>query len=130
MEIHFVHRSANGALAVVGVMLEEAEAGAAAYAPIFDNLPTEALEHDAVPEPMDLRIAAADLLPAGRQFATYNGSLTTPPCTEIVRWLVMTEPVQLSTAQIEAFGAIFEDNSRPTLPLNDRDLFMDTTFGS
>lgn len=123
MEIHFVHRSASGSLAVVGVMLMEGDEANAAYAPIFEHLPAEESEADA----MGMTINAADLIPAGSSFYTYNGSLTTPPCTEIVRWLVLAEPVTLSAEQIEAFGAIFENNARPTQELNTRDLFMDTS---
>lgn len=123
MEIHFVHRSANGELAVIGVMLVVGDNTNDAYAPVFDHLPAEMGEPEALE---DMSINAADLLPDGALFYTYNGSLTTPPCTEIVRWLVMVEPVVLSLEQVEAFGAIFELNARPVQPLNNRDLFVDT----
>lgn len=123
MEIHFVHQSDTGALAVVGVMLREGEADNAAYAPIFENLPAEKGD----PQPTDIAIDANSLLPAGRLFTTYGGSLTTPPCSQGVRWLVLSEPVELSAAQIEAFHAIFELNARPVQPLNTRDLLEDAT---
>lgn len=122
MELHIVHRNpANGALAVVGVMLAEGDEANAAYSIVFDNLPAEEGEPD---EESALTINVADLLPEDTEtFFTYEGSLTTPPCSEIVRWLVLAQPVTLSSEQIAAFGAIYEVNARPVLPLNTRDLF-------
>ena len=120
MEVHFVHRDPNtGNLAVVGVMLVEGEANAA-LAPVFDNLTTASSEAAPISN-IDLN----SLLPAGRSFTTYNGSLTTPPCNEIVRWLVLDEPLALSAEQIAAFAALFEMNARPVQPLNGRDLLGD-----
>jgi carbonic anhydrase len=121
MEVHFVHRDPNsGNLAVVGILLVEGEASSA-YAPIFDNLLNATSEASPIGS-QDLN----NLLPANRQFVTYNGSLTTPPCSEIVRWLVLDEPVALSAEQIAAFAALFEMNARPVQPLNGRDLLGDS----
>jgi carbonic anhydrase len=60
------------------------------------------------------------LLPRSRKSYRYEGSLTTPPCTEGVQWIVMTTPIQLSAAQIRAFTTIIHDNFRPTQALNGR----------
>ncbi|WP_258667217.1 carbonic anhydrase family protein [Pseudomonas sp. B21-040] len=62
----------------------------------------------------------ADLLPTTRHYYSYMGSLTTPPCSEGVRWHVLTQPVQLSHAQLQAFQALYPMNARPVQPLNDR----------
>ena len=122
MEIHFVHASETGNLAVIGVLLMSTDETNNNYATVFDYLPAEEGE----PEAMEgMSVSAAALLPEGSTFYTYNGSLTTPPCTQVVRWLVMTEPVTLSSDQIAAFGAIYNLNARPVQPLNDRDLFVD-----
>lgn len=123
MEVHFVHKSASGALAVVGVIFIESEVDNPAYAPIFENMPTV----QTTPQVIDQMIDANALLPTGRAFITYTGSLTTPPCSEGVRWLLINEPVELSAAQIESFRAIFELNARPVQPLNTRDLLGDST---
>jgi carbonic anhydrase len=121
MELHFVHGDANGAKAVVGVLLAEGSDDNTAYAPVFDNLPPEEGE----PASTELMVNAADLLPEQVQYYTYMGSLTTPPCTQGVRWLVLDTPVTLSAAQLAAFEAIFELNARPVQPLNMRDLLHD-----
>lgn len=123
MEIHFVHSDAAGNLAVVGVMVAAGEADNSAYAPIFDNLPAEEGE----PQATDITVHAADLLPETTTYATYRGSLTTPPCTEGVRWLLLTAPIELSEAQIASFAALFENNARPVQPLNIRDLLADSS---
>jgi len=65
-------------------------------------------------------VNAADLLPAERSYYRYNGSFTTPPCTEGVKWFVMSNPVELSDAQIAEFEAIYDYNYRPVQPFNER----------
>jgi carbonic anhydrase len=120
MEMHLVHRSDQGALAVVGVLLG---AGAAneALAPIWERIPSGAGSAEAVPDVVDAEV----LLPEPRTAWRYRGSLTTPPCTEGVAWIVMSEPVTLSAAQIAAFGALYARNYRPVQPLGRRTLGRD-----
>jgi carbonic anhydrase len=125
MEVHFVHRSEAGSLAVVGVMITEGKENEALKS-VFDNLPAAVGD----PQPSDLMTDAAQIIPQNAGYYTYSGSLTTPPCTEGVRWLVLDQPIELSAAQIEAFGKLFELDARPVQPLNDRDLLEDTTAGS
>ena len=120
LELHLVHRSSGGELAVVGVLFKEG-AASEALEPLWSRLPAEAGATAAVPGPMN----AAALLPERRSTWRYVGSLTTPPCTEGVSWIVMTEPMTLSAAQIEAFAAIFPNNYRPVQPLNGRVLWRD-----
>lgn len=123
LEVHFVHQDADGNLAVVAVMLTEGDATNEAFAAVFDHLPAEESEV----ETLDASVNAAAMLPESAIYFTYTGSLTTPPCSEGVRWFVMQEPVALSAEQIEAFSAIFELNARPVQPLNARDLLLDTS---
>jgi carbonic anhydrase len=123
MELHLVHRNeSSGSLAVVGVLLTAGEATNPAYATVFKYLPDApgetVIETSAV-------VPLNDLLPESRTFYTYQGSLTTPPCSEIVRWLLLETPVELSEAQIESFAAIFENNARPVQPQHERDLLLD-----
>ena len=116
MEIHLVHRNAQGGLAVVGVLLK-AGAENAAYAPVLQNLPAQ----ESQPAPVaGATVDANTLLPTQRSYWRYNGSLTTPPCSEGVKWLVMNTPVELSEAQIAAFTSIFKNDARPVQPFNSR----------
>jgi carbonic anhydrase len=62
------------------------------------------------------------MLPSSQVAYTYSGSLTTPPCSEGVRWHVMQQPLTLSAEQVAALTAIYDDTNRPVQPLNDREL--------
>lgn len=122
MELHLVHADADGNLAVVGVMLAEEMEDNDAYAELWANAPTE--EGEVTVE--GTSINAADLLPDYHGVFTYSGSLTTPPCSEGVLWMVMTEPSYLSSAQINAFAEnFFEGTNRPVQPINERDIAFD-----
>lgn len=119
MEAHFVHRDANsGNLAVVGILLEEGEGDNEAYAAVLERMPAEVDEPAALPAPL----AMQSLLPDRRGYYSYQGSLTTPPCSEIVRWLLLDTPVELSARQIAAYTALYSNNARPVQPLGKRDL--------
>lgn len=122
MEIHFVHRDPNsGNLAVVGVMLQSGNEDNAAYADIFSNLPAEPGD----PQESDISIDLGAMIPEGSHFYTYQGSLTTPPCSEIVRWLVQDTSVDLGADQVSAFTDIYTGNARPVQELGQRDLLHD-----
>jgi carbonic anhydrase len=70
------------------------------------------------------------LVPRARTTYRYDGSLTTPPCSEGVKWFVMTTPIALSKAQIGTFTALFHGNNRPVQPLNDRPVLTDHVGGT
>lgn len=116
LEMHLVHRDTDGRLAVVGVMIKEG-AENATLKPVFDNLPPHHSDPHAV-SGVSLNIAQA--LPADLSAWRYDGSLTTPPCSEGVRWHVLSNPITASAAQIGAFRALFETDARPVQPLNGR----------
>lgn len=113
MEAHFVHKAADGSLAVVGVML--VGGGQAGW---LDQIMAVA------PATKDsVALGKQDpqvLLPQDRSFFRYQGSLTTPPCSEVVLWTVLHQPVAVSDAAIASFEALFEMNARPLQPLNRR----------
>ena len=115
MEVHFVHSDGEGHLAVLGVFLTAGRENAA-LAPIWQVMPRTAGE--VAPQPITMM--PADLLPASRDAFRYYGSLTTPPCSERVDWVVFAEPVSLSSEQIGQFAALFPNNARPVQPLNRR----------
>ena len=117
MELHFVHKSTAGKLAVLGVLIQQG-AENTALAPIWAALPEQAGD----PVPVGTMIDPAALLPAQRQFFRYHGSLTTPPCSEGVLWTVFEQPIEASSEQIAKFAALFPVNARPVQALNDRKL--------
>lgn len=119
MEVHFVHQSADGVYAVVGVMMNRG-AASAAYEPVGSRAPGEPGQTSATHGEM---INAIDMLPADRSYYRYDGSFTTPPCTEGVKWFVLATPVELSDAQLGAFEAIYHNNYRPVQPMNNRSFY-------
>lgn len=121
MEMHMVHKSADGKLAVVGVFIEEGTHNAA-FDPIWSNLPaTKGAESHFENVMVDVN----QLLPARTTSYRYDGSLTTPPCSESVKWIIMATPIQLSTEQVGAFRAIIHGNNRPVQALNGRSVMTD-----
>jgi carbonic anhydrase len=122
-ELHVVHKNSAGKLAVISILLKEGFFNKA-YQPFIDNLPTE--KNDV--QNVGVKIDVFSLLPNIYTTYRYNGSLTTPPCTEGVQWLVFTTPVQISSEQLIKLQTVFDhDNNRPVQPLNDRILDEDNT---
>lgn len=115
-ELHLVHRSEDGRLLVLAVLLE-AGAENAALDELFDRIPHEVSERG---ERLENLIDPVQLLPRDRASFQYDGSLTTPPCTEGVRWNVFTSPVTVSAAQLADYVSVYPDNHRPVQPLHGR----------
>jgi|JRYI01.1.fsa_nt_gb carbonic anhydrase len=119
MEVHFVHRSDAGALAVVGVFFRPG-AYNAGLQPIFDQMPKS--------EGPEVEVAGtfdpATFFPESRAYFRYAGSLTTPPCSEGLTWTVFREPVEASPEQIRQFAALFPNNARPVQRRNRRFLLQ------
>ena len=108
MEMHLVHQNATGQLAVVAVMIDEGK-----HNLFYENV----IAHvNGGP----LTVATADLLPKSKKYFHFMGSLTTPPCSENVRWYVLKDSVKLDAKQIAAFRSHHDDNFRPLQPLNGR----------
>ncbi|MGB9406906.1 MAG: carbonic anhydrase family protein [Terracidiphilus sp.] len=109
MDVQLLHRSADGRMAMVTVRLRE-EAGSpnAVLAALWPHLPKTAGASEKVAE----MVSAGGLLPADRGYWTYIGSLTTPPCTEGVRWFVFEQELSVSRDQLRAFAAMFRMNTR------------------
>lgn len=122
-EVHFVHKTDEGAITVVGVMIVEGSEANAVWQPYLDAMTTAKGDETAI------ELDWAAMLPAVHTTYRYVGSLTTPPCTEGVQWLLMTEPVSLSKDQIAQLTAAYEGNNRPVQSLNGREIELDTTQG-
>lgn len=119
MELHFVHKNeTTGKLAVIGVLVKEG-AENDFLKPLVEHLPAATDEkYDDATEQFNI----ADFLPSNKSYFTYGGSLTTPPCSEIVTWLVMENSVEASHAQIEDFHNLEHSNNRPIQLLNGRSI--------
>lgn len=115
MEVHFVHKDKGGTLGVVGVMMKIG-AENAAIKDIWSNIPA-AGESKTVE---GKSISALALLPSDHEYLKYEGSLTTPPCSEGVQWHVIKEPIEISHEQLLAFQTLFPVNARPVQPLHGR----------
>ena len=115
-EFHFVHRSEDGHLLVIGVLGVEGEPSAA-----FDPF-----VQGAVGEADTATLDMHAMLPGSLDHVAYEGSLTTPPCTEGVRWVVMTTPVELSAPQLAELNVAHPGNTRPVQPLGDREVVRAT----
>nr|WP_172424651.1 carbonic anhydrase family protein [Pseudomonas sp. A46] len=122
MEMHLVHQADDGGLLVLGVMIEQGEANDE-LADLWDVLP----EEEGGEARLGLLMAPQlqRLLPATGHHLFYDGSLTTPPCTEGVKWVLYEQPIQLSASQIQRFRELFPDNHRPARALDGREVDED-----
>ncbi len=117
-ELHFVHEGEGGSLAVVGVLLKRGKENAA-LAPYFDHLPAAPTKEPTLVE--GAKIDLSRILPAKAAYFAYSGSLTTPPCSEGVRWFVLATPIEVSDAQLAKFrAAVPGDSNRPIQPVGAR----------
>jgi carbonic anhydrase len=114
MEVHLVHQNAKGEYAVVGLLFQEGKTNA-----LMNRLPTFKAERGEAPynDPIDYN----DLITNRKDYFLYNGSLTTPPCTEGVHWLVIQRPIIASPKQIQHYHDLLGfDNNRPIQSQNSR----------
>jgi carbonic anhydrase len=117
MEAHLVHADEDGNLAVVAVMFVKGRENSVVSA-IWDQMPSEAGKKIANP---DVTIDINDMLPRKRDYYRFNGSLTTPPCTEGVRWFVLKTAMFASAEQFDKFHTVMHgDTNRPIQPHNAR----------
>ncbi len=116
MVAHLVHKDPAGHLAVVAVLLKQGQANPLIQT-LWDHLPKQVGQEASV---ANVQVNAADLLPKHTGYYAFEGSLTTPPCTEGVRWLVLNDPEGISPSELHTFSAIYPHNARPTQAANGR----------
>ncbi len=114
MEAHFVHEAEGGTLMVLAVFLEPGGENKA-FSTLMNAAPHKEGKND-LTAPLDI----SSLLPQARQLYRYEGSLTTPPCAEVVDWNIYATPVKVAQSDIDAFKAIFPMNARPLQAINRR----------
>jgi len=116
LEIHLVHKNKNGGLAVIGVMFEEGKENSVLNS-LLDGAPAKAGE---TYTSGNIVINPSGILPSDGKYYHFQGSLTTPPCSEGVEWFVLKSASTISKSQIAAFLKMFGENARPVQPLNNR----------
>lgn len=121
MELHLVHKSATGSLLVLGVFLQKGGTANDVLDKVFNHFPAKTEEVDSTTESIDL----TGLLPTDKKYYTYIGSLTTPPCSQGVDFILFKQPMTISDAQYDKFKAKYAHNFRPVQPLNNRIVFED-----
>ncbi len=126
MEMHMVHQSEDGSLAVLGVFFKEGKVANPNFEKIIANLPNAKGESTHI---TDTSFELDVFMPSDNFAYHYTGSLTTPPCSENVQWLVLRDMISLTKEQINAFSSRIGPNNRPTQPLNDRTINMDDVKG-
>lgn len=117
MVIHLVHQNIQGELAVVAVLLKTGNIANSCIETLWNLMPKtpgEAQHHE-------VQIDINQLLPTSQNdYYTFAGSLTTPPCTEGVKWVILKQTVSISPTQLAQYQAVYTENARPLQPLNDR----------
>ena len=119
MVAHFVHQSTDGKLGVVAVLIQSG-AQNKAFSSIFQHLPKKGETITVENLKLDLKA----MLPKNKAYYTFSGSLTTPPCSENVQWMVLKHAINLSPAQIKAFKNLYAFNARPVQALNNRPVLV------
>lgn len=117
MEMHLVHQDASGHIVVVAVLLETG-AEAPVLSKLWKWLPNQVDQKVSLP----LEINIASILPEHSRHFSYSGSLTTPPCTEGVQWIILEDPVKISEEDVRNFVEIIGYNARPVQPLKEREI--------
>ena len=120
MEMHMVHQDEKGHVLVLAAMLE-ADMSNPVLTKLWNWLPNQIGQEVSIP----LELSLADLLPKNTHHYTYSGSLTTPPCTEGVQWIVLKEPIHIAQQDVDRFLAIIGQNARPIQPLEGREIDED-----
>jgi carbonic anhydrase len=116
MEIHLVHKDRKGHVVVIGVLVETGLPNQS-LAELWTMLPMKTGELGS-----EHRFNPQELIPSNSHHFSYHGSLTTPPCTEGVQWIVLRDPISMSAKQIAQFVSIIGENARPIQPLHGRQI--------
>ena len=111
MSVHLEHKDIEGKLAVIAILINEGK-GHPLVQQVWNNLPLEKFTE----QPGLATIDLTQILPEQRQYVTYMGSQTTPPCQEGVLWMVLKQPVTASPEQMATFARLHPMNARPVQP--------------
>ena len=117
MVVHLVHKNAQGNLAVVAVLLKKGATANPLLASLWKVMPKTVGEAQHY---VNVQMDIEQLLPKDKSYYTYTGSLTTPPCSEGVKWIVLKQPMSISAEQLAQYQAVYPHNARPLQPQNNR----------
>ncbi len=109
MEIHFVHKAPDHEYVIIAVLVKLGKHNPHINK-IWNNIPVEIDKKEVHPNE---KLSAKDFLPSSKVYFHYTGSLTTPPCTENVTWLVLEDPIEISKSQLKVFQKHINHNARP-----------------
>lgn len=117
LEMHLVHQEMGSSnLVVLGIFIEEGDTENRFLEKVFSEIPSTPQEEVQT----NIELNLSDYIPPAQKHYTYIGSLTTPPCTVGVDWILFQEPIQASGDQIDRFADLYADSARPVQPLNNR----------
>jgi len=119
MVVHLVHQDDNNHLAVVSVLLDESKT----TNPLLEKLTKFLPKRPGEAQPHQEKIDINQLLPTEKNYYTYEGSLTTPPCTEAVKWIILKQHMPITANDLIQYQKLYPRNARPLQPLNDREVF-------
>lgn len=120
VEVHFVHENpTTKALVVLGVMVKGGGAENATFAKYLSAFPTQKNQENTLTE----EINPAGMFPTSKKYYNYTGSLTTPPCSQGIDWVVFKDDVTVSDAQLQAFLKAYNHNARPVQPVGSRTVY-------
>ncbi len=115
MEMHLVHQDESGHVLVIAVMMK-ADASKPVLKKLWKWLPNQVGQEVSIP----LKLSLTEILPTSSHHYAYSGSLTTPPCTEGVQWIVLKEPMHVTQQDVDEFVHIIGHNARPIQPRRGR----------
>lgn len=125
MEVQLVHRDGDYNFVVMAVLFQEGEENESLQM-LLDNLPKE-MNKETIHRGVELNPVM--FIPANTDFYKYTGSLTTPPCSEGVYWMVFKQPIEASAEQIQQMNEIMGENARPIQPINARNILKSWSEG-
>ena len=118
MVVHLVHQDDNNHLAVVAVLVNESKTTNPLLKQLVKFLPKRPSEAKQHPQQIDIN----QLLPVKKDYYTFEGSLTTPPCTEGVKWIILKQHQPIAAKQLIQYQKLYPRNARPLQPLDDREV--------
>ncbi|SRR6266481_839364 len=116
MVAHLIHQARDGKVAAVAVLLKAGSANSTVHR-LWEHMPNTPGKEEVI---AGVEVNPTGLLPRDTSYYTYMGSLTAPPCTEGVTWLVLKTPVDISAEEISMFAKLYPRDVRPLQPLNGR----------